>query len=101
MGRVFQNRVKGSHLALGTQIQVEEKYEDAIAAALGEYLDLIILGEDVDIETVFKFLENFDKGKVSILPNKWRVGEDRKDEFADEPDLPRGRSGTTSPARCR
>ncbi len=83
----LQNRVKGTHQALGNQIQVQAEFEDAISAALGEYLDLMILDEDVDPEAILQFLEKFGKGKVSFLPVKWNQEGDRKIGFPDDPDF--------------
>jgi chromosome segregation ATPase len=50
-------RVKGARAALSGQIQVSEKYETAIAAALGEYLDAILFEDNDALETALVELE--------------------------------------------
>jgi chromosome segregation protein len=69
-----QGRLLGDHSAFGSLLQVPAEFETAITAALGEFLDLIILDGSIDPENVIEFLEKNGKGRVVILPEQWVNG---------------------------
>ncbi len=81
-----QGRLKGDHFAFGTLLQVPPEFEIAVTAALGEYLDLIILDASIEPEIVFQFLEINGKGKVVILPLDWIAQPDREISFQEDKD---------------
>jgi len=68
---IKQGRIKGQFNSLSGAMDVPLEYETAVAAALGEYLDLILLEGDNDPESVFGFLEKDAKGRVALLPVAW------------------------------
>jgi chromosome segregation protein len=49
--------LKGGHGALSNQIKVSAEYENAIAAALGEFLEAIVFPERNDLEDAFNLLD--------------------------------------------
>jgi chromosome segregation protein len=79
-----QGRIKGSFQALNRFMLVAAEYETAIGAALGEYLDLILSG-DQDPENALSFLEKESNGRVALLPLHW-VQEDEPIRFPEDPD---------------
>lgn len=60
-------KIKGSRGMLGGILDVPEKYEIAIGAVLGDYLDAIILEDQSEIEGALSFLEEISE-KAAILP---------------------------------
>jgi chromosome segregation protein len=63
-----QGRLSGKYQSLMRQLEVEPEYEKAITAALGEFLDGILLQNEIEVEEILKFLENDEKGKAVLLP---------------------------------
>jgi chromosome segregation protein len=60
-------QIKGARGALGSRLDVPEKFEIAIGAVLGEYLDAIIFEDQSEIDLALSILErNLEKG--AILP---------------------------------
>ncbi len=53
--------------ALGSQLQVPEGFEVAIAAALGDYVDAILLGDGQESDTALNLLEG-ELAKAALLP---------------------------------
>jgi chromosome segregation protein len=70
---VKQGRFRGEFRTLSSLVDVPQEFEVAIAAALGEYLDLIILSGNEDPENIFRFIERDSKGRVAFLPLVWAV----------------------------
>jgi chromosome segregation protein len=66
-----QGRLKGSYQALGTQLVVPAAYEMAIAAALGDLLDGVLVESGTDPETAIQMLLRADKGRAVLLPLDW------------------------------
>jgi len=63
-----QGRLSGNYQSLMRQLEVEPEYEKAIAAALGEFLDGILLQNEIEAEEILQFLEKDEKGKAVLLP---------------------------------
>ncbi|NOY98308.1 MAG: chromosome segregation protein SMC [Chloroflexi bacterium] len=63
-----QSRLKKSHGALSAALDVPAEYETAIAAALGEYVDAILLDSADETEQALTLLENDQAGRAAILP---------------------------------
>ena len=63
-----QARLKSSRGALSAALDIPAEYETAIAAALGEYVDTILLESEEDIETALALLEKENAGRAAILP---------------------------------
>jgi chromosome segregation protein len=63
------NQLKGSKELLGGMIQVPEEFEIAIGAALGDYLEAVILEDQTEIESALSLLEKTSQ-KAAILPLK-------------------------------
>jgi len=64
-------RIKGSHGALSAVIDVPVEFETAIAAALGDYVDAILLKSDQEIEEALKLLESGKAGRAALIPLSW------------------------------
>ena len=62
-----EGRIHSSKGALGKHLQVDKKYEVAIAAALGDFVDAILMDSDGDLEAALSLLED-KKARVSFLP---------------------------------
>jgi len=66
-----QSRLKKSRGALSAALDVPAEYETAIAAALGEYVDAILLDSGEDTENALRLLEDEKAGRAAILPLAW------------------------------
>ncbi|HLE52620.1 MAG TPA: chromosome segregation protein SMC [Anaerolineales bacterium] len=62
-----QARLTGARGALSSSLDVPEKYETAIAAVLGEYLDAILLDQGTEIEQALNLLEG-QPARGALLP---------------------------------
>jgi chromosome segregation protein len=62
-----QGRLKGTYQPLSGQLVVPAEYETAVAAALGEYLDGVLLEKDADIEGALSLLAGANKGRAVIF----------------------------------
>jgi len=66
-----QGRLKGRYQPLGAQLVVPAEYETAIAAALGEYLDAVVVEGGTNPEDALLMLSRADKGRAVLLPVDW------------------------------
>jgi chromosome segregation protein len=66
-----QERLPGTRGALSAALDVPADLELAIAAALGEYLDAILLESGRDAEQALSLLEADAAGRASLLPLDW------------------------------
>ena len=66
-----QGHLKGLYQALGQIMEVPANLETAIAAALGEALDGVLLETQTDPEEVLTLLEAGPKGRAVLLPVDW------------------------------
>lgn len=66
-----QSQFKDSRGALSAALDVPAEIEVAIAAALGEYVDAILLGSENDTEAALQLLENEKAGRAALLPLAW------------------------------
>jgi chromosome segregation protein len=66
-----QGRLKGQYQPLSGQLVVPAEYETAIAAALGEYLDGVLIENGTDPEGALQLLARADKGRAVLLPLDW------------------------------
>lgn len=66
-----QGRLKGQYQPLSGQLVVPAEYETAIAAALGEYLDGVLIENGTDPEGALQLLAKADKGRAVLLPLDW------------------------------
>ena len=66
-----QGRLKGRYQPIGAQLVVPAEYETAIAAALGEYLDAVIVEGGTSPEDALLMLSRSDKGRAVLLPVDW------------------------------
>jgi chromosome segregation protein len=67
LGAIKEAKLKESKGILGSNLSVPEKFEIAIGAVLGEYIDALILDSQADIEHVLSILEQR-SGKAALLP---------------------------------
>jgi chromosome segregation protein len=74
-----QGRLKGRYQALSTQLVVPAVYETAIAAALGEHLDGILIESGTDPEDALKLLSRAEKGRAVLLPVDWTRPQEQLD----------------------
>ncbi len=63
-----QSRLTGSQGALSARIDVPAELEVAIAAALGEYTDAILLSSSQNVKSALALLDTGQSGRASILP---------------------------------
>jgi chromosome segregation protein len=68
-----QGKVKGIFQVLSQSMLVPSEYEVAVSAALGEFLDLVLI-EESDPELILAFLETSSKDRVALLPMNWVKG---------------------------
>jgi chromosome segregation protein len=66
-----QSKLGGAHGALSSILDIPENLEVAISAALGEYIDAILLTSGEDAEKALVLLDSSQSGRVSILPIDW------------------------------
>ncbi len=81
-----QGRLSGGYQPVSSQIEVPQEYETAVAAALGELLDGILLEPDADPEQVMALLEGGEKGRAILLPVDWARPGDMPSAPAGDPD---------------
>jgi chromosome segregation protein len=62
-------KLGGKYTAISSLFEVPEKFEVAIAAVLGEFLDGIILDENADAEEALSLLEKGENGRTVLLSN--------------------------------
>lgn len=66
-----QSKLVGARGALSTALDVPAELEIAIAAALGEYTDAILLQSGAEAEQALALLEGDQSGRASLLPLDW------------------------------
>ncbi len=62
-----EGKLKGKYLALLSQLEIPEEFEEAIEAALGENIDSIIFNKDLDLEHALAYMETSDQGRVIFI----------------------------------
>jgi chromosome segregation protein len=68
---VRDSRLNKSPGALSAMLDVPAEYEVAIASALGDHLDAVLLDSGEDAEQALRLLENTDAGRATLLPLEW------------------------------
>jgi len=68
-----QGKLAGKFRPLTSRLDVPAEYETAIAAALGEYFDVVWLDRGTDPDQAMHLLEGSDKGRAAILPEDWMI----------------------------
>ena len=63
-----QGRLKGGYRALSSVLMVPADLEAAIAAALGEFLDSVLVEKGVDLEDALQSLDKGEQGRAVLLP---------------------------------
>ena len=63
-----QGRLKGGYRALSSALVVPANLEAAIAAALGEFLDSVLVEKGVDLEDALQSLDKGEQGRAVLLP---------------------------------
>jgi chromosome segregation protein len=66
-----QARLKGARGALSVALDVSPDLETAIAAALGDHLDAILLESGRQVEQALRLLESDQAGRAALLPLDW------------------------------
>jgi chromosome segregation protein len=66
-----QSRLSGIRGALSTVLDVPAELELAIAAALGDSLDAVIVSSGVDVEAALSLLDSDSTGRATLLPLEW------------------------------
>ncbi len=61
-------RIPGKYLPISNSIEVPKKFESAISAALGEFLDAVILLDESDPDAAMQLLSIEDQGRAVIMP---------------------------------
>ncbi len=77
------SRLGGVRGALSAVLDVPGELETAISAALGEFLDAVIISTGSDVEAALSMLESDSSGRATLLPLEWlnphkpiRIGSD-------------------------
>ncbi|GAP15031.1 condensin subunit Smc [Longilinea arvoryzae] len=68
---VNQKKLNGKFRALSGLLDVPAEYESAIAGALGEHLDAILIEAGTDPESALEYLEKNENGRAELLPIDW------------------------------
>jgi chromosome segregation protein len=71
LGASRESKLDGLRGALSSGLDIPEELEVAISAALGEYIDGIILASGMNIEQALTLLDTDKSGRASILPLDW------------------------------
>jgi chromosome segregation protein len=66
-----QSKLGGAKGALSAVLDVPAELEAAIAAALGEYTDAVLLASGQDAEKAMAMLDSDESGRASLLPMDW------------------------------
>ncbi len=66
-----QSRLDGTRGALSAALDVPAEFEAAIAAALGEHLDALVIASGKEAETALSLLESDAPGRAALLPLDW------------------------------
>ena len=66
-----QSKLDGARGALSASLDVPAELEVAIAAALGEYADAVLLASGRDAEQAMLLLDSDQSGRASLLPLDW------------------------------
>jgi chromosome segregation protein len=66
-----QSRFPGIRGALSSNLDVPAEFEIAIAAALGDSLDAVIVSNGGDVEIALSLLEADSNGRATLLPLEW------------------------------
>lgn len=77
-------KISGVYQALSAILEVPEEYEAAVAAALGENLDSLILAAKTDPEEAIKILEQGDQGRAILFPLEWANAEEKISPTKDD-----------------
>jgi chromosome segregation protein len=64
-------RLKGQYQPLSSQMIVPAEFEMAIAAALGEFLDVLLVEDGADPDQAIQLISKADKGRAVLLPLHW------------------------------
>ncbi len=78
-----QKRIPGKYSLIIDQVNVPEKYETAVAAALGDILDGVLIESGTDPLTVLEFISQKDASRTVLIPEKWinKPSHPKKDRF--------------------
>ena len=64
-----KGKLRGRYQAISHLLEVPAAYETAIASALGDFLDGVVLEADASLEEVLDLLETGEQGRAAILPS--------------------------------
>ena len=64
-----KGKLRGRYQAISHLLEVPAVYETAIASALGDFLDGVVLESDASLEEVLDLLEKGEQGRAAILPS--------------------------------
>lgn len=78
-----QGGITGVYQPLSSLIEVPKKYEQAVSAALGEFLDAIVIFDKSNPEAAMHLLSQKDDGRAALLPLTWI----RETALTDKPTL--------------
>lgn len=66
---VRSGKLKGKMQSISQLLDVPAEYEVAISSVLGEQLDAVMYGDDVDAESILQFLEMDESGRAVLIPS--------------------------------
>ncbi len=79
-----KGRIHGEYQSLSQYLEVPKQYENAIASALGEYLDAVIIFDQSDPEEAMHLLATQDQGRAVLLPVTWMRESALAEKFSAE-----------------
>jgi chromosome segregation protein len=82
---VRQGKLGGRIQTISSLLDVPAEYETAIAAALGEFLDVLCLEPGADPEQVLQLLDSNEKGRAALLPIQW-IADTGRNRCPSDPD---------------
>ncbi len=83
---VRNGKLKGQLQSISHLLNVPAEYEVAISSVLGEQLDAIMYGDDIDAETILQFLETDETGRAILIPSS-RTEQSEKIKSIKNPDV--------------
>lgn len=83
---VRSGKLKGQMQSISQLLDVPAEYEVAISSVLGEQLDAVMYGDDVDAESILQFLEVDESGRAVLIPSA-RTVQTEKIKSIKSPDV--------------
>lgn len=83
---VRSGRLQGQMQSISQLLDVPAEYEVAISSVLGEQLDAVMYGDDIDAEAILQFLENDESGRAMLIPSS-RTAQSERTKSIKSPEV--------------